>query len=133
MMGEVFELTGAMDAILTDDGPTNLYAVIEEAVDVANYCMMLWMLRGLLRGILRGMLRGLSRMRSWSVPWENSRRRASKEERKCQFDTVLDKDPENPMAVCRGTCAMRIFDRILNELKAVKAYAGGVPDGRESI
>ena len=80
MMEEVFELTGAMDAILTDDGPTNLYAVIEEAVDVANYCMMLWMLRGLLRG--------LSRMRSWSVPWENSRRRASKEERKCQFDTV---------------------------------------------
>ena len=79
-MEEVFELTGAMDAILTDDGPTNLYAVIEEAVDVANYCMMLWMLRGLLRG--------LSRMRSWSVPWENSRRRASKEERKCQFDTV---------------------------------------------
>ena len=71
--------------------------------------MLLWMLRGLLRllrgllhmlprmllllprmlrGILRGMLRGLSRMRSWSVPWENSRRRASKEERKCQFDTV---------------------------------------------
>ena len=41
MMEEVFELTGAMDAILTDDGPTNLYAVIEEAVDVANYCMML--------------------------------------------------------------------------------------------
>ena len=41
MAEEVSELTGAMDAILTDDGPTNLHAIIEEAVDVANYCMML--------------------------------------------------------------------------------------------
>jgi len=41
MMEEVLELIGAMDATPTDDGPTNLYAVIEEAVDVANYCMML--------------------------------------------------------------------------------------------
>ncbi|MEA4884290.1 MAG: hypothetical protein VB144_11685 [Clostridia bacterium] len=41
MTEEVLELIGAMDAILTDDGLTNLYAVIEEAVDVANYCMML--------------------------------------------------------------------------------------------
>lgn len=38
---EVVELVDAMDAILTDDGPTNLHAIIEEAVDVANYCMML--------------------------------------------------------------------------------------------
>jgi NTP pyrophosphatase (non-canonical NTP hydrolase) len=41
MMEEVLELIGAMDATPTDDGPTNLYAVIEEAVDVTNYCMML--------------------------------------------------------------------------------------------
>lgn len=41
MTHEVVELVDAMDAILTDDGPTNLHAVIAETVDVANYCMML--------------------------------------------------------------------------------------------
>lgn len=41
MTDEVVELVDAIDATLTDDGPTNLHAVIAETVDVANYCMML--------------------------------------------------------------------------------------------
>lgn len=41
MREEVAELDGALDALLTDDGPTNLHAVAQEAADVANFAMMI--------------------------------------------------------------------------------------------